>query len=439
MDLSGLLRRRRRRAALGSFGATIAILAAGLSAGANTMQEPARITRQAYFTHPLTQVTPPLITEGFPPGTACLVAGLIGAPQVCGTEVQDVGGLLGLSDGLPIPVSPDGEIAQPVAPGTTPVGMLGGQQRYTSLLQIALPTLPDGQGFGSVELVMHQGGLNFAVESPALRAVVLAAIGQVGEQDPEKLVDDLTQALTSGELATDSVTGIEACPAVEPWVGGDAQGAAADGTRLPDTDCLIGTTGVHDAAAGTWTFDLTFAAQAWTEAGAGGEPLPNEGIVLRPVGAPNLAYGDPDVSTNWVVSLADGEAAEADRPLLRYSTVALAPDDAVPPAGTDGFDPGLGSPFEPDFDPLPVVPGNTPPAVSLGGTISARYAERASTAGDGYLPGWVWLALPFGAVGSVLFAQSLTASPAASRRRPGALSKLVATNESLHPTPSPRS
>ena len=25
--------------------------------------------------------------------------------------------------------------------------------------------------------------------------------------------------------------------------------------------------------------------------------------MLRPVGAPNLAYGDPDLSTNWIVSL----------------------------------------------------------------------------------------------------------------------------------------
>lgn len=443
VDLSDSRTRLRVAGAVIAFALAGGLLIVGAGAGANTVQEPARVSREAYFTHPLTQVTPPLIKAGFPPGTVCLVAGLVGAPQLCGEEVQQIGGLLGLSDGLPIPLSPDGEIAQPVVPGTTPVGMLGGQQRYTSLLQLALPALPEGHGFASFELVLRQSGLNFAIESPALRAVVLAALGQVSEQDPAKLVDDIGQALTEGELTTESVTGIEACPAVEPWIGGDAQAAAADGTRLPDTDCLLGTTGVLDPAAGTWTFDLTFAAQAWTGGEPGGEPLPNEGIVLRPVGAPNLAYGDPDLSTNWVVSLADAAAAEDERPLIRYSTVALTPEGVEGPPAFDGpstFDPGVGGVVElPSFDPIPSSGPVTPPVASLGGAIRARYAERASSAGAGYLPGWVWLALPLGALGAVLLAQALAASPASSRRRPGALSKLVATNAASDPTPPSRS
>ncbi len=358
-------------------------------------------------------------------------------------DVQSIGGALGLSDGLPIPLSPDGEIAQPVVPGTTPVGMLGGQQRYTSLLQLSLPTLPEGEGFASFELVLRQSGLNFAVESPALRAVVLAAISQVGEQDPERLLDDIGKALTEGDLVTDSVTGIEACPAVEPWNGGSAQAAAADGTRLPDVDCLVGTTGVHDPDAGTWTFDLTFAAQAWTEGTPDGQPLGNEGIVLRPVGAPNLAYGDPDFSTNWVVSLADATGPEAERPLIRYSTVPLAPDFEEPAPAVDlpAFDPGsFGSPSTPSFDPVPVVVAPTGPAApSLIGAIRARWGERTSTGGDGYLPGWAWLALPLALAGAALFGQALTAAPAAARRRPGALSRLVATNDARVPNSQHRS
>jgi hypothetical protein len=415
----------------------VALVGAAVGAGANTVQEPATVSREAYFTHPLTQVTPPLIKNGFPPGTACLVAGLVGAPQLCGEEVQQIGGALGLSDGLPIPLSPDGEVVQPIVPGTTPVGMLGGQQRYTSLLQLALPQLPEGHGFASFELVLTQDGLNFAVESPAMRKVVLAALSQVSEQDPERLAEDLTESLTSGDLTTETVTGIEACPAVEAWAAGDAQAAAADGTRLPDTDCLLGTTGVHDPAAGRWTFDLTFAVQAWTEGSPQGEALPNEGIVLRPIGAPNLAYGDPDLSTNWVVSLLDSTAAQG-APLIRYSTVELdAPLDDSPTLdpGSDGF----GAPSVPSFDPVPVAPRPSAPTASLAGAIRARYAERASFAGDGYLPGWVWLALPLGALGTMLFAQSLAASPASSRRRPGALSRLVATNESRLPNSPPRS
>ena len=46
--------------------------------------------------------------------------------------------------------------------------------------------------------------------------------------------------------------------------------------------------------------------------------------------------------------------------------------------------------------------------------------------GKGHTPGWVWLALPLGAIGALIFAQSLDASPAATRRRPGALTHLVA-------------
>lgn len=436
--MSGSSRSHRLGAAAACVAVAVAIVGAAIGASANTVQEPARVSREAYFTHPVTQVTPPLIKNGFPPGTACLVAGLVGAPQLCGEEVQQIGGALGLSDGLPIPLSPDGEIAQPIVPGTTPVGMLGGQQRYTSLLQLALPTLPDGHGFASFELVLTQDGLNFAVESPAVRAAVLALMSQVSEQDPERLLEDLTETLTSGDLTTETATGIEACPAVEPWVAGGAQGAAADGSRLPDTDCLLGTTGVYDAAAGTWTFDLTFAVQAWTEGSSDGEPLANEGIVLRPVGAPNLAYGDPDLSTNWVVSLLDS-TAEAGAPLIRYSTVEVdAPfDDA--PVVDPGSGGSLGAPV-PSFDPVPVVSSpSRSQVVSLAGAIRARWAERETSAGDGYLPGWVWLALPLGALGAMLFAQSLAASPAASRRRPGALSKLVATNESRSPTLPPRS
>src|SRR5687767_14222080 len=123
--MSGLSRSRRLGGAVASVGLAVGLVGAAIGAGATTLQEPARVSRQAYFTHPVTQVTPPILTKGFPPGTVCLVAGLVGAPQLCGEEVQQVGGALGLSDGLPIPLSPDGEVVQPIVPGTTPVGMLG--------------------------------------------------------------------------------------------------------------------------------------------------------------------------------------------------------------------------------------------------------------------------------------------------------------------------
>lgn len=423
-----LLKRTRARR-LGAVAALVGL--AGIlqlePARAVTASEPAKVTREAYFTHPITQATPPLLRNGFPPATACLVAGLVGVPQVCGTEVQQVAALLGLSDGLPVPITPDGDLAQPIAlPGTTPVGMLAGQQRYVSLLALGLPALPEGERFGSFELVLHQEGFNFAIESPALRDLVLQIVAQLEDQDPQKIADSLTKAL-SGEipLATQTITGIEACPAVQGWTAGRAQGAALDGTRLPDVDCQIGTTGTFDAATGTWTFDLTFAVQAWTQGRDGGEPLENQGIVLRPVGAPNLAYGDPDLSTNWVVSLADSTAGNAGlRPEVRYTTVS--DDDGLVVDDGGSFD-DLPLPSDDgggfDLGPLPSDTGDT--GGGDGGQVAAPVTPTAARE-DPYTPGWVWIALPLGLVGAYVFDQSLGATPAATRRRPGALSRLEA-------------
>ena len=93
--------------------ALVAVLGLGLAlrlggASADTVTQPATVTRQAYFTNPLTQVTPPLLRNSFPPATACLVAGLAGIPQVCGSDVQRITQMLGLSDGIPVLITPDG-------------------------------------------------------------------------------------------------------------------------------------------------------------------------------------------------------------------------------------------------------------------------------------------------------------------------------------------
>jgi len=420
--MGGPRRSRRRAGALGLLLLAAAVLGLGLDAGAETVEGPATVTREAYFTNPLTQITPPVLRNGFPPATACLVAGLLGVPQLCGTEIQQIVALLGLGDGLPIPITPDGDLAQPVVvPGTTPVGMIAGQQRYTSLLQLALPTVPEGERIASFELVLFQDGLNFAIESPATRDIVLQIVAQLEDQNPQLIVDAVTRAL-SGEvpLTTQTVTGIEACPTTQPWNAGDAQGASLDGLRIPDVNCQIGTTGAYDPATGSWTFDLTFAAQAWTE-GIDDTVLPNEGIVLRPVGAPNFAYGDPDVSTNWLVSLSDSTGAEGRRPFVRYTTVPSDDTGGGIDLGGTGDVPSFDSSTGPiDFG-LPV----TPPSDSVAGAPpvgSVRDAVRSK----GHTPGWVWLAIPLGALGATIFGQSLAASPAATRRRPGALTHLEA-------------
>jgi hypothetical protein len=255
-----------------------------------------------------------------------------------------------------------------------------------------------------------------------VRDVVLQIISQLEDQDPQLIADAIVRAL-SGEvpLAAETVTGIEACPTVQTWNGGPAQGASLDGTRLPDVNCVAGTTGVFDPAARTWTFDLTFAAQAWTTGLEGQEPLPNEGLLLRPAGAPNLAYGDPDLSTNWLVSLADSTAAAGLRPVIRYSTV---PDEG----GTDGSvalpDGSFEIPVLGDTGGFDLGPSTGGGGTSTVGALRARFAEGEHTGGDPHTPGWVWIGLPLLAGGALLLTDALRAQPALARRRPGALTRL---------------
>ncbi len=394
-------------------------------AAAEEVEAPAAITRQAYFTRPLTEATPPVLLNGFPPSTACLVAGLISLPQVCGQEIRDLVDTLGLGDGLPLPSTPDADIIQLVVPGTTPVGMLGGQERYASLMQFQLPQLPDGQEFTSFDLILDQEGINFALESPLFRELVLAAVLQIEEPDPNLFVEVLQRfAAGETEAITQTVTGIEACPLVETWSGGDAQNAGLDGTRLPDANCLLGTTGNFDPTTGTWVFDLTFAAQAWTGGSASGEALANEGIILRPVGAPNVAYGDPDLSTNFQISFAGADAAEPLRPRIRYSTAAAFEPVGAPLAPAA---PTLGGSPLPATPSAPAAIQPTPaPAVSPAlGAISARWADRERGGGQGDIPWWVWLSPPVALGGALVVGEALMASPSARQHRPGAMSRLM--------------
>lgn len=420
---------RARRHAVSTLIATALAIALFVSPGsAADTQEVANVDRTAYFTRPITTVTPPLLINGFPPSTACLVAGLAGVPEVCGPEVADLVDALGLGGGLPVPETIDADLAQPVLPGTLPVGMLGGQERYSSLLRFSLPTLPDGQEFGTFELLLHPDGLSFAIESPAFRQAVLAAISQIDEPSADPFVEVLSDVL-SGETAAiaQTITGIEACPATEGWDGNSAQNAGTDGRRLPDVDCLIGTTGAFDASINAWVFDLTFAAQAWTTGGLAGEPIPNEGILFRPLGAENLAYGDPDLSTNWLLSLADETNANADlHPRIRYTIVpSLSPIEPAPDLGTPIPPPA--TPAGPSLQPIPSAgPTPAPPApVAANGQIRARWVEPASVAGDPRTPWWVILIIPVGLAGAWALGEGLFAGPALSTRRDGALQHLV--------------
>ena len=158
---------------------------------------------------------------------------------------------------------------------------------------------------------------------------------------------------------------------------------------------------------------------------------PNQGIALRPLGAPNFAYGDPDFSVNWVVSLADStNADESLRPRMRYTTV-VDETDAVIGTGDfdvpdlvlgnelDNFDTGLGD----VGTPTPSARGRVTTSDGGIGRSPRTIASRAST------PGWLWFLLPFALIAVYMFDQSLNATPAALRRRAGALTHLEMNRE----------
>lgn len=396
-------------------------------------QQVAQVERSAYFTRPASSATPPVLTDGFPPSTACLVAGLAGLPQLCGEQIADIGDQLGLGGGIPVPETIDSSLVQPVAPATLPVGMAAGQERYSSMLRFELPEIPAGQEFAKVELLLRPDGVNYAAESPAFRELVLAAISQISDQDPTQFADVFSD-VASGETAAfaETITGIEACPAIETWDGGTAQNAGVEGERVPDVDCLVGTTGVFDTSNSTWVFDITFAVEAWTTGGLGGEPIPNEGILFRPLGAENLAYGDPDLSTNWLVSLANEDAADDLKPRLRYSIAPAAPE--IQPITPDVAAPAPAAPISSGSSSsgggTQIIENTAAPQTQtvLPGGIRARYAEPASVSTSASSPWWLLLLLPLLVGGAWSLGESIFATPTGGATRAGALDRLMRTH-----------
>lgn len=424
--------RRRRRTRFG--GALVAsLLPAAVAfavhpAGAAPDFEQAKVAATGYYTSPVNDALPPVLTSEVPPGVVCIVTGIAGASQVCGDQVQQLKALLSgtpldVSDGLPLPESADPQLPQPVAPGTLPVGLLGGKQRYASYLKIELPDVPAEHEVARFDLVLHQApnAVNFAFESPAFRRAVLSALAAYEEKGPEPF-QEFFELLVSQELEpfTQMPTGIEACAITEPAKAG----AQSDGA-IPASDCILhGATGVYDADAGTWTFDMSLAMGAW----AGGTP--NHGIYLHPVGAENVAYGDPDPSTNFVVSLADGSADPALLPKFNLSTFEV-PSYSPPPfvGGVDTTPPSAGgispnvNPFVGDdvLDSPPVAGGDVAapePSAEVAGPVELASASRGSA-------WYVWLALPALVVLAYVLTGAASGPPAAAQQRRGALTRLI--------------
>jgi len=387
------------------------------------------IEREAFFTAEADGAVPGIITSEFPPGIVCIVI-----PQVCGTQTQPITGPLGAATQPVFDASlPDYRAPQPVQPGTLPVGMLGGKARYTSYLKFALPDIPSGSLIDRFDLILSQTAVSYALESPAFRQAVLAGLVTYQTRSPAeftKFVGDV--AGTTTPLVDNTPTGIELCAVTGAWTAGPSQ----DATTQPARDCVFGANGVYDADDETYTFDISLLVQAWLDGNT-----PNEGIYLGPIGAENLAFGDPDTSTNWQVSLGAKDAQDAaQRPRIRYSfsegfgdetfeeiTEELAIDDM----GTIEEDFGgvveATDPFAASFDTTslgggtPSVITTRPPAPRpvLRGTLAAQ--SRPHT------PWWVWLLLPTGVALAYAFGRSLEQVPPTGREGRGALSRLMAT------------
>jgi hypothetical protein len=381
---------------------------------------PLKAVKEAYYTFRIAGSLPPVLTKQVPPSAVCLVA----PAQVCGPEVDSLKATLGLSNGLPVPDVPDFMLPQPVEPGTLPVGMIGGQTRYVSALRFDLPSIPQNALVEKFDLVLDESSFTFSIESPAFRAGVLAGLSQYPNQNPEAL-----QAFLAGvaggnpALAAFEPTGIEACLVRSAFTAGPSQ----DPQARPQADCLVGATGKRDAAAGTWTFDIAGIVQEWVDG------APNEGIYFGPLGAQNVAYGDPDPSTNFQISLKTAPAADGTGPRAVVATGEKPPELTDLPLSDSG---GVLGETLSDAGPVdnvstigsPLGSGGVAGSVDTGATT--KPASERRTLPDPSSPWWLWLLVPIGVAGCYALAQALDATPEAVARRAGAMTRLVQTQRS---------
>lgn len=431
-----------RRLGLGLMGT--AMLGAALAGGPAMAQDAAEVdvpvTARALITYPANDVIPDTLLGQFPPQVMCVVV-----PDACPESLEPVrepiGGVL-----REIDANQETSPLQPANPDGLTVAYTGGTPRYASAVQFELPEVPEGEEVDEFVVAFPQGQPSFSFDSPLFRRVVMAAIQTAGSQDPAVFQEQMAKALEE-EPVTQPLLGIEACPLTVP-VPEDATAPRSvpvrdiseedvDGNLVPAVDCLYGSNGQFDEDTGTWTFDLTFAAKAW----ASGD-LPNNGILLRPTGAPNLAFGDPDTSTNAQVVL---DVAEAPRATFASSEPPPPPEPLapLPPAttgsGTTGTSPSMVSqppssqmfsspPAQgtatPTTPPAEVAPPQTAP--EAGGTQDVALDTVPAGEEAPSTPWTVWLlVVPF-AGGAWLTARSLSEQVAvAGATRGGALTRLV--------------
>ena len=267
--------------------------------------------KTAYFTAP----TDELIANT----DAIVTAQCILFPDTCTPEAQEITGpvLEGVA-GAEAGVTEGTEGApQPVPPGRLPVGLANGNQRYASAVDIGPPDVPAGKTVSEYLISFTISPASFAVESPAFREAALAALSSTdGSPDAFQAYFE-SVATQETPLLTPNITGLEACVISEPWEAGENQPQEAQ----PEVDFFYCSSRAEPDENNVVTFDMTFPAQdALTDNEAFKLDWSN-GILIRPLAAPNLAYGDADYSTNfqiYIEPLADNPPAvsvvQADKP-----------------------------------------------------------------------------------------------------------------------------
>lgn len=435
-------------------------------------EEPIEITASTLYVSPVTDALPPILTTSVPPAAICVLQ-----PDLCPDRPEwlpegfpwrdDIPRLIrGIQDeARDLPV-------QPVPEGNAAVSYFGGTTRYQTAVLFETPAVPDGEDVLRYELAFGQSQPSYHLNSPSFRRIILGVFEAIGSSDPAAVAEGLAAALTEEDLFDFSaIMSVEACPLLEPFEPGGAPMASdavelprqeMDGADEPAIDCTFGGNGVFDEEAGVWRIDLAFAAQAWAQ----GE-IENHGVLLRPIGAPNLAFGDPDLSTNAQLLLDITEvtaALETAEPFEAGDFEDLTdPElggDELPAGdepfdgGDDGFDAGgdlgdvaadLGGGFDgPDLDDDLAFDADAPDVadgMELDDTEEvALEAQAARPAGSApHTPWWVWLLAPL-LVGGAYLTGSAVLAPApvvAGAGGGGALTRMLEKHASSS-APTPR-
>ncbi len=410
--------------------------------------------KTAYYTAANSDLAPNTLISEFPPGVVCILA-----PEFCGdgpNELTDPiqGAVVGGTDGIDSATSGQ---QQPVPPGTLPVGVLSGNPRYTSALGILLPEVGDNQSFSEFLVTLQMSDMSFAVESPAFRALATAVLEQAGANSGPEAFQRFFDGLSSGEtdLFTPDFAGLEMCVIKTPWDRGDNQPKSVE----PEIDPLFCSAAAKPDESGVVTFDMTFPANDSLPEGF----VPGwEGVLVRPLGSQNLAYGDADYTTNYYAFFENPD----EFPPMVATTVVDGPPPPVPttpggqntgsapvssggggssgssfPSGGGGSSrPGSSGGSSVAASPVLSNPG-APGGADVGATLETPVAESAengqiggptaaapldSTPVDMSSSGWIpWILLPMLLGGGLWYGRVLEGGPIEAVSRSGAMTRLL--------------